>query len=210
MAFRASAAPPESVDKPLPPDPIPLVCFLTNAPARPHPDRLARVDHVETTELQETKDPLGIQAHQETRVLADHPDLLDQMEIPEQRDLLDNLESFAPLPLLLLVVPEHPDAPDHVVDLDSPADPATMVDQDPPDPKATVALRALPVDQASLVLLVNPGFPEPLEAATIAHQPVWLLDIKPCATAQWPAKKSKTIDLFLVYVATHIQTILEQ
>jgi len=156
-----------------------LVPFsLLNAPAKlPQ----ARLDLPATTD---PKDPSEMLALLATPEIVEMAAQLDPRDLPAPTVLLETLvnpeplETSTPLVLLQLVLPDSPDALDPsdlvahpavletTVYLVAPVLPET---KDHPAQLDATATLALPVLLAALALL---------EAATTAHQPVWLLDIK--------------------------------
>ena len=137
-----------------------------------HPEVEEMMDHLETMAHLEAMDDLDLT---DPLVLPDSPDNPDDLEI---QDHPENLEPFD------LAKPHHPvhldnlDVPDN---LDRPVDPvnlAKMVTTDHPANPDPLEMADHPDAMANLEALEIQDLLVPQEAATTAHQLVWLPDIK--------------------------------
>jgi hypothetical protein len=149
-----------------------------SASARPFPDPLEDADPLGHLETQDPRD------HLVSQELADHreaPDLRDHLEHLETQDHRDSLDAqeFSDLPHHLpRDAQDSQDAQEPQVLLDNPDAQEAVDAQEDQEPVATPDNQDLQAATETPEPQEAQAPQEPQEAATTAHQPVWLQDIK--------------------------------
>lgn len=137
-----------------------------------HLDPEATTVHLVTTVLPETM------ADPEKEDLQDHPDSLDSPDDLETRDHLENLETCVLALHLQLADPASLVVQDHLANPAVQVNPAKTETTDHPDNQEALAHVDHPVATANLAAQEIQETQAVQAVATIAHQPVWLQDIR--------------------------------